>query len=94
MNANDSNDREMERLLEAHFASDADNVPPTPDLWVFLEDRLGDQAPKPLLAGIPRLGVSGRRIQWGAADCGHGSSSCGRHSDSRLGGVSWSAAVT
>ena len=52
MNANDSNDREMERLLEAHFASDADNVPPTPDLWVFLEDRLGDQAPKPLMAGI------------------------------------------
>ena len=28
MNANDSNDREMERLLEGHFASDADNVPP------------------------------------------------------------------
>ena len=52
MNANDSNDREMERLLEAHFGSDADNVPPTPDLWVFLEDRLGDQAPKPLMAGI------------------------------------------
>ena len=52
MNANDSNDREMERLLEAHFASGADNVPPTPDLWVFLEDRLGDQAPRPLLAGI------------------------------------------
>ena len=64
MNANDSNDREMERLLEAHFASDADNVPPTPDLWVFLEDRLGDQAPKPLLAGIrdwafPAGGFSG-----------------------------------
>ena len=52
MNSNDSNDREMERLLEAHFASGADNVPPTPDLWVFLEDRLGDQAPRPLLAGI------------------------------------------
>ena len=52
MNANDSNDRETERLLEAHFASGAANVPPTPDLWVFLEDRLGDQAPKPLLAGI------------------------------------------
>ena len=64
MNANDSNDREMERLLEAHFASDADNVPPTPDLWVFLEGRLGDQAPKPLLAGIrdwafPAGGFSG-----------------------------------
>ena len=64
MNANDSNDREMERLLEGHFASDADNVPPTPDLWVFLEDRLGDQAPKPLMAGIrdwafPAGGFSG-----------------------------------
>ena len=52
MNANDSNDREMERLLEAHFASGADNVPPTPDLWVFLEGRLGDQTPRPLWAGI------------------------------------------
>ena len=52
MNSNDSNDREMEQLLEAHFASGADNVPPTPDLWVFLEDRLGEQAPRPLLAGI------------------------------------------
>ena len=52
MNANDSNDREMERLLEEHFTSGTDNVPPTPDLWVFLEDRLGEQAPRPLLAGI------------------------------------------
>ena len=64
MNANDSNDREMERLLEEHFTSSADNVPPTPDLWVFLEGRLGDQAPKPLLAGIrdwafPAGGFSG-----------------------------------
>ena len=64
MNSNDSNDREMERLLEEHFASSADKVPPTPDLWVFLEDRLGDQAPKPLLAGIrdwafPAGGFSG-----------------------------------
>ncbi len=52
MNANDSNDREMERLLEAHFASGADNVPPTPDLWVWLEGRLGDQTPRPLWAGL------------------------------------------
>ena len=52
MNSNDSNDREMEQLLEQHFASGADNVPPTPDLWIFLEDRLGDQAPKPVWAGI------------------------------------------
>ena len=48
MNSNDSNDREMERLLEGHFASDADNVPPTPDLWVFLEDRLGRPGPASL----------------------------------------------
>ena len=52
MNANDSNDREIERQLEQHFASGSDNVPPTPDLWVFLEGRLGDQTPRPLWAGI------------------------------------------
>ena len=83
MNANDSNDREMERLLEAHFASGADNVPPTPDLWVFLEGRLGDQTPRPLWAGIRDWGISGGRIQWGATDCGHGGG-CGRRSDSGL----------
>ena len=52
MNANDPNDREMERLLEEHFASGADNVPPTPNFWVLLEGRLGDQAPRPLWAGL------------------------------------------
>ena len=52
MNANDPNDREMERLLEEHFASGADNVPPTPDLWVLLEGRLGEQTPRPLWAGL------------------------------------------
>ena len=52
MNSNDSNDREMERLLEQHFTSGSDNVPPTPDLWVFLEDRLGEQEPRPIWAGI------------------------------------------
>ena len=52
MNANDPNDREMERLLEEHFASGADNVPPTPDLWVLLEGRLGEQTPRPLWAGF------------------------------------------
>ena len=52
MNANDPNDREMERLLEEHFASGADNAPPTPDLWVLLEGRLGEQTPRPLWAGL------------------------------------------
>ena len=52
MKTNDSNDRDMERLLEQHFASGADKVPPTPDLWASLEGRLGDQDPKPLWAGI------------------------------------------
>ena len=52
MNANDSNDQEMERLLEEHFASGADNVPPPPNFWVLLEGRLGDQTPRPLWAGL------------------------------------------
>ena len=52
MNANDPNDREMERLLEEHFASGADNVPPTPNLWALLEGRLGEQTPRPLWAGF------------------------------------------
>ena len=52
MSINDSNEREMERRLEQHFASGADNVPPTPDLWTNLEGRLGEQDPKPLWAGV------------------------------------------
>ena len=52
MNNNDSNDRDMERLLGQHFASGADKVPPTPDLWASLEGRLGEQDPKPVWAGI------------------------------------------
>ena len=52
MNTDDSNDREIERLLEAHFASRADNAPPTPELWVWLEGRLGDQTPRPFWAGL------------------------------------------
>ena len=52
MSTNDSNEREMERKLEQHFASGADKVPPTPDLWASLEDRLGEQDPKPLWAGV------------------------------------------
>ena len=64
MNANDSNDREMERKLEQHFASSAEDTPPTPDLWASLEDRLGEQDRKPLWAGIrdwvfPPVGVNG-----------------------------------
>ena len=52
MKTNDSNEREMERKLEQHFTSGADNVPPTPDLWSNLEGRLGEQDPKPLWAGV------------------------------------------
>ena len=52
MNNNNSNDRDMERQLEQHFASGADKVPPTPDLWASLEGRLGEQDPKPVWAGI------------------------------------------
>ncbi len=52
MKTNDSNDRDIERLLGQHFASGADDVPPTPDLWASLEGRLGEQDPKPLWAGI------------------------------------------
>ena len=64
MNNNDSNDRDMERQLEQHFASGADKVPPTPDLWASLEGRLGEQDPKPVWAGIrdwafPAGGFSG-----------------------------------
>ncbi len=52
MKTNDSNDRDMEQRLGQHFASGADKVPPTPDLWASLEGRLGEQDPKPLWAGI------------------------------------------
>ena len=52
MNTSDLNEREMERLLERHFTSGADNVPPTPDLWSSLEGRLGEQDSKPLWAGL------------------------------------------
>ena len=57
MNMNDMNDREMERLLEEHFASGTANVPPTPDLWGVLESRLGAQAPKPLWAVLRDIGT-------------------------------------
>ena len=86
MNNNDSNDRDMERQLEQHFASGADKVPPTPDLWASLEGRLGEQDPKPVWAGIRDWAFPAGGFQWGAADCGHGSGG-GRHSDSRLGRV-------
>ncbi len=52
MKTNDTNDRDMEQRLEQHFASGADKVPPTPDLWASLEGRLGKQDPKPFWAGI------------------------------------------
>ena len=57
MNMNDSNEREMERLLEEHFASGPANVPPTPDLWGALESRLGEQDPKPLWAVLRDIGT-------------------------------------
>ena len=57
MNRNDSNEREMERLLEEHFASGPVNVPPTPDLWGVLESRLGEQDPKPLWAVLRDIGT-------------------------------------
>ena len=57
MNRNDSNEREMERLLEEHFASGPANVPPTPDLWGALESRLGEQDPKPLWAVLRDIGT-------------------------------------
>ena len=54
---NDMNDREMERLLEEHFASGAANVSPTPDLWGLLESHLGAQDPKPLWAVLRDIGT-------------------------------------
>ncbi len=57
MNRNDANERDMERLLEEHFASGAANVPPTPDLWGQMESRLGDQDPKPLWAVLRDVGT-------------------------------------
>ena len=54
---NDKNDREIERLLEEHFASGPANVPPSPDLWGALESRLGEQDPKPLWAVLRDLGT-------------------------------------
>ena len=57
MNMNNSNEREMERLLEEHFASGATNVPPALDLWGVLESRLGEQDPKPLWAVLRDIGT-------------------------------------
>ena len=57
MNRNDANEREMERLLEEHFAPGAANLPPTPDLWGALESRLGEQDPKPLWAVLRDVGT-------------------------------------
>ncbi len=57
MNRNDSNEREMERLLEEHFASRAADAPPVPDLWGALESCLGEQDPKPLWAVLRDIGT-------------------------------------
>ncbi len=51
------NDREIERLLEEHFASGPANIPPSPDLWGALESRLGEQDPKPLWAVLRDVGT-------------------------------------
>ena len=52
MTANNAHDGELERKLAAHFAAGNGNVPPTPDLWDALHDRLGEQKPRPLWARI------------------------------------------
>ena len=67
MNMNDMNDREMERLLEEHFASGTANVPPTPDLWGLLESRLGAQDPKPLWAVLRDIGTPVDRFRFAPA---------------------------
>ena len=58
MTANDAHDGELERQLTAHYAAGNGNVPPTPDLWAALHDRLGEQKPRPLWARI---------LDWGTA---------------------------
>ena len=57
MSMNNPNERDMERLLEEHFASGAANVPPTPNLWGTLESRLGAQDPKPIWAVLRDIGT-------------------------------------
>ena len=52
MTANNAHDGELEQQLAAHYAAGNGNVPPTPDLWAALHDRLGEQAPRPLWARI------------------------------------------
>ena len=52
MTANNAHDGELERKLAAHYAAGNGNVPPTPDLWAALHDRLGEQEPRPLWARI------------------------------------------
>ena len=52
MTANDAHDGELERQLAAHYAAGNGNVPPTPDLWAAVHDRLGEQAPRPLWARV------------------------------------------
>ena len=52
MTANNAHDGELEQRLAAHYAAGNGNVPPTPDLWDALHDRLGEQKPRPLWARI------------------------------------------
>ena len=58
MTANNAHDGELEQQLAAHYAAGNGNVPPTPDLWAALHDRLGEQRPRPLWARI---------LDWGTA---------------------------
>ena len=58
MTANNAHDGELEQRLAAHYAAGNGNVPPTPDLWAALHDRLGEQKPRPLWARI---------LDWGTA---------------------------
>ena len=63
MTANNAHDGELEQQLAAHYAAGNGNVPPTPDLWAALHDRLGAQAPRPLWARILDWGIAMGRFR-------------------------------
>ena len=63
MTANNAHDGELERKLAAHYAAGNGNVPPTPDLWAALHDRLEAQKPRPLWARIWDWGTAMGRFR-------------------------------
>ncbi len=63
MTANNAHDGELERKLAAHYAAGNGNVPPTPDLWAALHDRLEEQKPRPLWARIWDWGTAMGRFR-------------------------------